>query len=170
METSRPLPMFNKGLEFSLLIRKRMAVARSFTCKNSRSGLPSPQTVISLAPLITESWNLFSNPGKTWEFSASKLSNSIIAFYVSIISSLMMIFPMELMLTQIYPTLYSNIILFLFIFLILNQNSEKLSLSFLFYTSLLFLAHPSSSFSFLLFILFYYFKFFKLYVKYKRLT
>ena len=52
-----------------------IAVARSETLRNSRKGLPSPQTEISFDPEATALLNLLSNPGKTCEFSKSKLSN-----------------------------------------------------------------------------------------------
>ena len=51
-----------------------LAAAMSSTCRNSRRGVPVPQTVTVGSPLILASWNLRIRAGRTWEFCRSKLS------------------------------------------------------------------------------------------------
>src|SRR5438874_9395054 len=74
IETSSPQPtLMISGLSY-FSRRKRQAAARSSTWRNSRRGLPEPQTISSRASLVFASCAFRRSAGKTCDESKSKLS------------------------------------------------------------------------------------------------
>lgn len=74
MDISNPAPRFTGSGELYFSVARTMASAQSSTYRNSRVALPVPQTVISLAPVLTASTHFFIRAGITWEEPGLKLS------------------------------------------------------------------------------------------------